>query len=244
MYPRCLPRSFSASWSCFERFLAASRSASEPKIQGVFKSQNGYSPPPECTISVGVRGKPNSRLKADFVTMYEPYVGICSCNQVDIIENIGVCFESLCRLFFRDPRSDINVFSAEKNYMLDTYWGRDLERKLFKKFYSHNIVRQALEFVVGNKIVVKYECDFSESWRMYVKQLLSKDEFVKIFNDKTDDPKKVCFECFDLSENELRKKYYKHLIDKYKTKTKAAEHAGLKCSTFSKRLEQLDFSQG
>lgn len=51
------------SWNCFEEFLAASRSASEPR-PGRLQSQNGYSPPPECTISVGVRGKPNSRLNA------------------------------------------------------------------------------------------------------------------------------------------------------------------------------------
>lgn len=183
-------------------------------------------------------------LPRGFVTVYEPYVGVCNCNQVDVVESIGVCFESLCRLFFRDPRSCVNVFCAEKKYMLDTYWSKALEKKIFKKFYRHNIVRQALEFVVGNKIVVKYECNFSESWRMHVKQLLSKDEFVKVFNNKTDNPKKVCFKCFDLNENELRKKYYKYLMDRYKTKTKAAEHAGLECSTFSKRLERLDFSQG
>lgn len=183
-------------------------------------------------------------LPRDFVTMYEPYVGICNCNQVEVVENIGVCFESLCRLFLKNPQSDINVFSERKNYMLDTYWLKTLEKKLFKKFYKHNLVKQALEFVAGNKIVVKCECDFSMSWKMHVKQMFSKDEFEIVFNNKKDDVKEVYFECFDLNEDELLKKYYKYLINKYKTKTKAAEHAGLKYSTFLKRLEQLDFSRG
>lgn len=162
-------------------------------------------------------------------------------NTVSKIEKVGICFDSLCRLFLKNPRADKDIFSSHEHSIADTCWTNNLERKIFEKFYKKNLVKQALEFVAGVKIATKYECVFSESWEMHVKQMLTDDEFSMVMGDEN--VHRMDFELFALNEDDLLREYYKYLIDKYKTKLKAAEHAGVNYSTFRSKLDSLGFSR-
>jgi len=157
------------------------------------------------------------------------------------IEDIGVCFNALSRLFLKNPESDEDVFAASRHKISDTFWTIDLEKKIFEKFYKNNLVKQSMEFLTGNSIVAKYDFTFNESWKMHVKQILSSDEYHNLFKDEDEDKGRENFNLFGLKEDELLAKYYNYLLDKYKTRRKAAEHAGLEYSAFLKRLNVLGF---
>lgn len=180
-------------------------------------------------------------LPKDFDRKDRPNEGVCICQALGRIESIGIGFNCLCRLFLKNPRSDKDVFGSSEHYIADTCWTLDLEKQIFKQFYRHNLVKQSLEFLTGNSVVVKYDCSFNESWKMHVMQILDKTAYDSLFakSDETE----VDFELFDLNEDELLERYYKYLIDKHKTRRKAAEHAGLKYSTFLKRLNSLGFTR-